>query len=201
LNDYLDDVREIERRVQLVAKAASNLPEAPSGIPQSYDEHIKLQFDLMALAFKTDVTRVASFMYGRDNTNTTHPASGVTLSHHGASHHSNKPEGYESFSKINIYFMQLYAHLLEKLRSTPDGDGNLLDHSMILLGSTMSNPNEHSHDPVPMLVAGGMSGALKGGRHLQFPERTPHANLLLSLINKAGIQMESFGNSTGMLEI
>jgi hypothetical protein len=194
-------VREIERRVQLVAKAASDLPEAPIGIPQSYDEHIKLQFDLIALAFKTDVTRVATFMYGRDNTNTTHPGSGVTLSHHGASHHGNKPEGYEAFTKINTYFTGLFAHLLEKLKSTPDGDGNLLDHSMIVLGSTMSNPNEHSHAPVPMLVAGGMSGRLKGNRHLVFPDRTPHSNLLLSLINKADIPMESFGNSTGALEI
>lgn len=125
----------------------------------------------------------------------------MTLSHHGASHHGNKPEGYEAFSKINIYFMKLYAHLLENLRSTPDGDGNLLDHSVIVLGSSMSNPNEHSHGPVPMLVAGGMSGLLKGGRHLQFPDRTPHANLLLSLIRKVGVPMESFGNRTGMLEI
>jgi hypothetical protein len=201
LDDYLDDVREIERRVQLVAKAATDLPEAPIGIPQSYDEHIKLQFDLLALALKTDVTRVGTFMYGRDNTNTTHPASGVTLSHHGASHHGNKPEGYEAFTKINIYFVKMFGYFLEKLKATPDGDGNLLDHSLIVLGSSMSNPNEHSHAPVPMLVAGGMSGRLKGGRHLQFPDRTPHANLLLSLINKAGIPMESFGTSTGALEI
>jgi hypothetical protein len=201
LNDYLDDVREIERRVQLVGKATADLPDAPLGMPQSYDEHIKLQFDLIALAFRTDVTRVASFMYGRDNTNTTHPASGVTLSHHGASHHGNKPEGYENFAKINTYFVQMFAYLLEKLRSVPDGDGNLLDHSMIVLGSSMSNPNEHSHDPVPMLVAGGMSGRLQTGRHLLFPDRTPHANLLLSLIHKAGIPMESFGNSTEPLAI
>lgn len=201
LDDYLDDVREIERRVQLVDKASADVPEAPIGIPQSYDEHAKLQFDLMALAFKTDVTRVATFMYGRDNTNTTHPLSGVTLSHHGASHHGNKPEGFESFTRINIYFVKLFARLIENLKNTPDGDGNLLDHSMIVLGSTMSNPNEHSHAPTPMLVAGGMSGRLKGGRHLQFPDRTPHANLLLSLIRKAGIPMEYFGTSTGELSL
>jgi hypothetical protein len=201
LNDYLDDVREIERRVQLVSKAASDLPDAPIGVPQTYDEHIKLQFDLIALAFRTDVTRVSTFMYGRDNTNTTHPASGVTLSHHGASHHGTKPEGYENFTKINIYFMQMFARLIESLRATPDGDGNLLDHSLLLLGSSMSNPNEHSHRPVPMVVVGGMAGLLKGGRHLQFPDRTPHANLYLSLINKAGIPMESFGNSTEPLNI
>jgi hypothetical protein len=203
LNDYLDDVREIERRIQIAEKAAAGLPasDAPSGIPQSFDEHIKLQFDLQVLAFKTDITRVASFMYGRDNTNTTHPASGVTVSHHGASHHSNRPEGIETFTKLNAYFMVVFAHLLNKLQSTPDGDGNLLDHSMILLGSSMANANEHDHAPVPMLVAGGASGRLKGGRHLKFAANTPHSNLMLSLINKAGIPKDTFGDSTGMLEI
>jgi hypothetical protein len=201
LDDYLDDVREIERRVQLAGKAAANLPEAPAGVPQSFDEHIKLQFDLMALALKTEITRVATFMYGRDNTNTTHPASGVTASHHGASHHGNKPEGYEAFAKINVYFLQLYAHLLDRLRSTPEGDGTLLDHSMIVLGSSMANPNEHDHAPVPMLVAGGAGGRIKSGRHIRFADRTSQSNLWLSLVNKAGIEMESFGDSTGALEI
>ena len=181
LNDYLDDVREIERRVQLAGKAATDLPDAPIGIPQSFDEHIKLQFDLMALALKTDITRVATFMYGRDNTNTTHPVSGVTLSHHGASHHGNKAEGLEAFAKINTYFVQLYAYLLDKLRSTPDGDGTLLDHSVVVLGSSMANANEHDHAPVPMVVAGGASGRIKGGRHIRVAERTPQSNLWLAL--------------------
>lgn len=203
LNDYLEEVREIERRIQMVRKAAANLPasEAPIGVPQTYDEHIKLQFDLMALAFKTEITRVATFMYGRDNTNTTHPASGITVSHHGASHHSNKPEAIDTFARINAYFVQLYSYLLEKLRSTPDGDGNLLDHSVILVGSSMANANEHDHAPVPMLVAGGMSGQLQGGRHIRCTPNTPHSNLLLSLINKAGVPMESFGDSTEPLQI
>jgi hypothetical protein len=201
LNDYLDDVREIERRVQLAGKAASDLPDAPIGVPQSFDEHIKLQFDLIALALKTEMTRVATFMYGRDNTNTTHPASGVTVSHHGASHHGNKPEGYEAFAKINTYFIQLYAHLLDKLRSTPDGDGTLLDHSIVVLGSSMSNPNEHDHAPVPMLIAGSASGRIQGGRHLRFPDRTPQSNLWLALIDRFGIPMESIGDSTAPLEI
>jgi hypothetical protein len=203
LNDYLDDVREIERRIQIAEKAAAGLPvsNAPVGIPQSFDEHIRLQFDLQVLAYKTEITRVGTFMYGRDNTNTTHPASGVTVSHHGASHHSNRPEGIETFTKLNTYFTMVFAYLLEKMKATPDGDGNLLDHSMVLLGSSMANANEHDHAPVPMLVAGGASGQLNGGRHLQFPANTPHSNLMLSLLNKVGIPLESFGDSTGTLEI
>jgi hypothetical protein len=201
LSDYLDDVREIERRVELAGKASADVPEAPIGVPQSFDEHIKLQFDLMALAFKTEMTRVSTFMYGRDNTNTTHPASGATVSHHGASHHGNKPEGYETFARINTYFTLVYGYLLDKLRSTPDGDGTLLDHSMIVLGSSMANANEHDHAPVPMLVAGGALGRIKGGRHLKFPDHTPHSNLWLSLIKKSGVEMESFGESTEPLEI
>jgi len=200
LDDYLDEVREIERRVQLVGKVTANLPEAPIGVPQSFDEHIKLQFDLQVLAYKTDITRVSTFMYGRDNSNTTHPASGVTVSHHGASHHSNKPEAIDTFARINGYFVNMYAYFLDKLRNTPDGDGNLLDHSMILLGSSMANANEHDHAPVPMMVVGGALG-LKGRRHIRVADNTPHSNLLLSLIRKAGIPMDSFGDSTGTIDI
>jgi hypothetical protein len=125
----------------------------------------------------------------------------VTLSHHGASHHGNKPEGLETFTKINTYFVQLYAYLLDKLRSTPDGDGTLLDHSVVVLGSSMANPNEHDHAPVPMVIAGGASGRIKGGRHIAVPERTPQSNLWLSLIDRFGITMESFGDSIGQVEI
>jgi uncharacterized protein DUF1552 len=156
---------------------------------------------LIALALKTDMTRVATFMYGRDNTNTTHPVSGVTLSHHGASHHGNKAEGLEAFAKINTYFMQLYAYLLDKLRSTPDGDGTLLDHSVVVLGSSMANANEHDHAPVPILVAGGASGRIRGGRHVRVADRTPQSNLWLTLIDRFGTKMESFGDSTGQIEI
>jgi hypothetical protein len=203
LNDYLDEVREIERRVQLVSKVGAELPlaDVPVGVPQTYDDHIKLQFDLQVLALKTEITRVATFMYGRDNTNTTHPASGVTLSHHGASHHSNRPEAIDTFARINAYFVNMYAYLLEKMRSTPDGDGTLLDNSMVLLGSSMANANEHDHAPVPMLVAGGGAGSLNPGRHIRCADNSPHSNLLLSLINRAGIPMETFGDSTGMIEV
>jgi hypothetical protein len=203
LDDYLTDVREIERRLQIAVKVSEAAPssEVPVGVPQSFDEHCKLMYDLQALAFKADITRVSTFMYARDNSNHTYPDSGVSVSFHGASHHGNKPAAIDTFTKINKYHMQLFAYFLDKLRSTPDGDGNLLDHSMILLGSSMSNANEHDHDPLPMLVAGGAAGKLKGDRHLRFADRTPHSNLLLSLLDKAGVQRESFGDSAGKLEI
>jgi hypothetical protein len=203
LDDYLTDVREIERRLQIAVKVSAAAPssEVPVGVPQSFDEHCKLMFDLQALAYKADITRVSTFMYARDNSNHTYPDSGVNVSFHGASHHGNKPAAIETFTKINKYHMQLFAYFLDRLKSTPDGDGNLLDHSMILLGSSMSNANEHDHDPLPMLVAGGAAGKLKGGRHLRFPDRTPHSNLLVSLLDKAGVERESFGDSVGKLEI
>jgi hypothetical protein len=203
MDDYLDDIREIERRLQMVDKGAANViePEVPPGVPQSFDEHAKLMYDLQALAFKADITRVSTFMYARDNSNRLFPESGVTAPFHSASHHSDRPAGIETFAKINRYHIDLLAHFLDRLRSTPDGDGTLLDHSLILLGSTMSNGNEHDHAPLPMVVAGGASGRLKGGRHLRFPERTPLSNLLLSVLDKAAIPRESFGDSTEQLTI
>jgi|SRR5579871_6013261 len=203
LDDYLDDVREIERRVQIAVKVSAEAPtvDVPVGVPQSFDEHCKLQFDLQALAYKADITRVSTFMYARDNSNHTYPASGVNVSFHGASHHGNKPAAIETFATINKYHMQLFAYFLDKLRSTPDGDGTLLDHSTVLLGSSMSNANEHDHAPLPILVAGGGSGQIKGGRHLKFADSPPISNLLLSLLHKAGVEQSSLGDSTGKLEI
>ncbi len=203
LDDYLEDVREIERRLQIAAKVSEEAPntEIPVGVPQSFDQHCKLMFDLQAIAYTADITRVSTFMYARDNSNHTYPDSGVNVSFHGASHHGNKPAAIETFAKINKYHMQLFAYFLDKLRKTPDGDGNLLDHSTILLGSSMSNANEHDHGPLPMLVAGGGSGSLKGGRHLMFPGNPSQANLLLALLDKVGIQQESYGDSTAKLNI
>jgi hypothetical protein len=203
LDDYLEDIREIERRVQIATKVSAEavVPEVPVGVPQSFDQHCKLMFDLQALAYRADITRVSTFMYARDNSNHTYPDSGVTASFHGASHHGDKPAAKESFAKINRYHMQLFAYFLDRLRSTPDGDGNLLDHSTILLGSSMSNANEHDHAPLPLLLAGGGAGQIKGGRHLRFAENTPLSNLLLSLLDKAGVARESHGDSTGKLEI
>jgi hypothetical protein len=203
LSDYLDDIREVERRLQMAETVTVDTAnaESPIGIPQSFDEHMKLMYDLQVLAFKAEITRVSTLMYARDNGNRTYPASGVVAPFHGASHHSDRPEGIAAYARINAYHVSLLGYFLEKLRSTPDGDGTLLDHSLVVLGSTMSDGNIHDHAPLPILVAGGASGKLKGGRHLRFPERTPLSNLMLSLLHKVGIERESFGDSTGVLEI
>jgi Protein of unknown function (DUF1552) len=204
ISDYLDNVREIERRIQMAEKRASlnvQVPETPIGVPDSFDEHAKLMYELQVLAFQAEITRVSTFMIARDLSQRTFPQIGVPEPHHSVSHHGNNPVMIGKLEKINIYHMSLFAYFLERLRATPDGDGNLLDHSMILYGSSMSNPNEHNHFPLPLLVAGGASGKLQGGRHLKFPERTPMSNLLLGLLEKAGIEKGSLGDSTGMLTI
>jgi hypothetical protein len=204
ISDYLDNIREIERRIQMAEKRASlnvNVPESPIGVPDSFDEHAKLMYELQVLAFQAEITRVSTFMVARDLSQRTFPQIGVPEPHHSVSHHGNNPVMIAKLEKINIYHATLFAYFLERLRATPDGDGNLLDHSMILYGSSMSNPNEHNHFPLPLLVAGGASGKLQGDRHLKFPERTPMSNLLLGLLEKAGIEKGSLGDSTGMLTI
>jgi hypothetical protein len=204
ISDYLDNVREIERRIQMAEKRASlnvQVPETPIGVPDSFDEHAKLMYELQVLAFQAEITRVSTFMVARDLSQRTFPQIGVPEPHHSVSHHGNNPAMIAKLEKINIYHATLFAYFLERLRATPDGDGNLLDHSMILYGSSMSNPNEHNHFPLPLLVAGGASGKLEGGRHLKFPERTPMSNLLVSLLEKVGIEKGSLGDSTGMLTI
>jgi hypothetical protein len=201
--EYLDTVREIERRIQLAEKQSSNsnlsVPDSPSGIPDDHEAHSKLMFDLMTLAFQTEITRISTFMMAREVSYRTFPMLGISEGFHPASHHQNNAARLENLTKINTYHVSLVAHFLEKLKSTPDGDGNLLDHSLILYGSGMSNSNVHNHSPLPVLVAGGAAGKMKGGRHLKYPENTPMANLLLTILNKAGIQQESVGDSTGLL--
>ena len=201
--EYLDTVREIERRIQLAEKQNSNsslaVPASPSGIPDDHEAHSKLMFDLMALAFQADITRISTFMMAREVSYRTFPMLGISEGFHPASHHQNNLERLENLTKINTYHVGLVAHLLERLKATPDGDGNLLDHSLILYGSGMSNSNVHNHSPLPVFVAGGAAGRMKGGRHLKYPDDTPMANLLLSILNKAGIPQESVGDSTGLL--
>jgi hypothetical protein len=201
--EYLDTIREIERRIQLAEKQNSNssltVPTSPAGIPENHEEHSKLMFDLMALAYQADITRIATFMMAREVSYRTFPMLGFSESFHPASHHQNDPARLENLTKINTFHVSLLAHFLERLKSTPDGDGNLLDHSLILYGSGMSNSNVHNHSPLPILVAGGAAGRLKGGRHLKYPENTPMANLLLSILDKAGVEQESVGDSTGHL--
>jgi hypothetical protein len=204
VTEYLDDIREMERRIQKAeqqSEAQADVPEAPVGIPEAFEDHIKLMFDLQALAYRADITRISTMMYARDTSGATFPASGVRDGFHGASHHSNVRANMDKFALINRYHVQMLSYFLEKLHATPDGDGTLLDHSVVVYGSSMSNGNQHDHDPLPIVVAGGASGQLKGGRHLKFAPHTPMSNLLLSLLDKLGVHQDSFGDSSGKLEV
>jgi hypothetical protein len=204
LGEYLDDVREIERRIQKAENqipADLKLPEAPVGVPESFDEHFKIMYDLQVLAFRAEITRVATLMYARDTSGAVYPQSGIRDGFHVASHHSNNRANMDKFALINKYHVEMLAYFLDKLKSTPDGDGNLLDHSMVLYGSSMSNGNQHDHDPLPVVLAGGASGQLNGGRHMTYAPHTPMSNLLLSMLDKLGIQADQHGDSTGKLEI
>jgi hypothetical protein len=199
--EYLDSIREIERRIQLAEKqTASNLavPVPPIGIPEDHEEHSKLMMDLIALAFEAEITRISSFMMAREVSYRTFPKIGVPDPFHATSHHQDIPEKIEKLTKINTYHVGLVAYLLEKLKSRQDGDGTLLDHSLILFGSCMSNPNLHNHSPLPVFVAGGANGKMKGGRHIKYPEDTPMANLLMTVLDKAGVH-ETTGDGTGLL--
>jgi hypothetical protein len=205
LDDYSENVREIERRLELARNASSVAPEnleVPVGIPQSFDLHIKLQFDLLALAFRADITRVGTLLFARDLTNRTYPESeSPRTSFHGGSHHGEDPVRIEGFSKINQYHVKMVAHFIDNLRRTNDGDGTLLDHSLVLYGSNMGNPNQHLHYDVPHALIGGANGQLKGDRHLAYPSKTiPTGNLLLSILDFYGIHQESIGDSKNRLE-
>jgi len=200
--EYLDTVREIERRIQLSEKQSkSNLdvPASPSGIPDEWEEHMKLMLDLMTVAFQADITRISTFMMAREVSYRTFPKIGISEAFHPASHHQNNAARLEALTRINTYHVTFLAYLLERLKNAPDGDGSLLDHSLILYGGAMSNSNVHNHSPLPVLVAGGAAGRMKGGRHLKYPENTPMANLLMTILEKAGIPQESVGDSTGLL--
>ncbi len=200
--EYLDTVREIERRIQLSEKQSkSNLdvPASPSGIPDEWEEHMKLMLDLMTVAFQADITRISTFMMAREVSYRTFPKIGISEAFHPASHHQNNAARLEALTRINTYHVTFLAYLLERLKNAPDGDGSLLDHSLILYGGAMSNSNVHNHSPLPVLVAGGAAGRMKGGRHLKYPENTPMANLLMTILEKAGIPQENIGDSTGFL--
>jgi Protein of unknown function (DUF1552) len=203
ISDYLDTVREIERRIQLSEKQNANstlaVPASPTGIPDDHQEHTKLMFDLMTLSFQANITRISTFMMAREVSYRTFPMLGISEGFHPASHHQNNPERLENLTKINTYHVSLMAYFLGKLKATPDGDGNLLDHSLILYGSGMSNSNVHNHAPLPVLVAGGAAGRMKGGRHLKYPDGTPMANLLLTILDKAGVPQDRVGDSSGTL--
>jgi hypothetical protein len=205
LDDYAENVREIERRLQIAMKASTVAPadmSVPVGVPQTFDEHIKLQFDLLALAFQADITRVGTLLFARDLTGRTYPESdSPTSGFHGVSHHGENPKIIDQLSKINQYHVKMLAHLVANLAKTPDGDGTLLDHSLVLYGSNMGNSNQHVHYDVPHVLVGGLNGKLKGGRHLAYPSKTiPTGNLLLTVLDKFDIHQDSIGDSTGKLE-
>src|SRR6202789_3046783 len=205
LDEYTGDVREIERRLQIAMKASATAPTdmgVPVGVPQTFDEHIKLQFDLLALAFKADITRVGTLLFARDLTGRTYPESEApTIGFHGGSHHGEDPKRIAELSKINQYHVKMLTHLVANLAKTQDGDGTLLDHSLVLYGSNMGNSNQHVHYDVPHVLVGGLNGKVKGGRHLAYPTKTiPTGNLLLTLLDKYDIHQDSIGDSTGHLE-
>jgi Protein of unknown function (DUF1552) len=202
--DYLDSVRDIERRIQKAEEQSSRqlpLVQQPAGVPATFAEHITLMFDLMALAYQTDMTRVSTFMVGREQSTRTYPEIGVPEPHHPLSHHQQRPESLEKLAKVNVLHMQMFAAFLQKLKATPDGDGTLLDHVMLIYGSGLSNPDDHNHHDLPILLAGGGAGQLKGGRHLACPLDTPLANLHLTMLDKMGIPIDRLGDSTGRLEL
>jgi hypothetical protein len=204
LDSFTENVREIERRLTIAASATTTAPEdfaVPPGIPQSFDEHIKLMFDLLALAWQADLTRVGTLLFARDLTGRRYPESAAPDSgFHGVSHHGEDPALIATLSKINYYHVEMLAHFVDKLAKTEDGDGTLLDHSLLLYGSNMGNPNQHLHYDVPHVLIGGNHGSLKGGRHLAYPTKTVSTgNLLLSLLDQFDINLDSIGDSTGRL--
>jgi Protein of unknown function (DUF1552) len=204
VNEYLDTVREVERRIQKAeAEAASNhLPDLdrPVGVPAAYADHAKLLFDLQVLAFQGDVTRVVTFQLARETSTRTYPEIGVSDPHHPTTHSRGNAEMMAKVAKINAFHVELFAYFVGKLKATQDGAGSLLDHSMYLYGSGMGNPDVHDHVNVPMLVAGGGAGNLKGGRHIKYAEPTPLANLHLTLLDKAGVRLDAFGDSQGKVK-
>jgi hypothetical protein len=203
LTDYLDSVRDIERRIQKAeAQSASELPvvEQPSGsIPVVFEDYVKLMFDLQVLAYQTDKTRIITFMLTPELSSRSYPEIGIPEGHHGLSHHQNKPENLAKQAKLNTFHLKLFSYYLEKLRTTPDGDGSLLDNVMLLYGSGMSNSNLHDIHNLPTLLVGGGAGELKGGRHLKCADGTPLTNLYMTMLNKLGVREERFGDSTGVI--
>ena len=204
LDQYLDAVRDVERRIQLAeAQSDRELPllEQPAGVPQTYEEHAKLMFDMQVLAYQTDLTRVITFMMGRELSGRTYAEIGVPDSHHPTSHHRDDPTLYEKVTKINEFHTSLFAYYLDKLDSTPDGNGSLLDNLLMLYGAGMSDSNRHDNTGLPLVLLGGGSGSVKGGRHLRYREGTPISNLHLTMLDKMGLPLEKLVNSTGPLNL
>ena len=202
VSEYLDSVREVEQRVAAMEAQPLDhldLPPVPSGVPDSYDEHVRLMLDLQVLAYQADITRVGTLQLGREASTRTYGHIGVPDPHHAISHHGYVPDLMDRVEKINTYHVSLLAYYLEKLAATPDGDGSLLDQSLVLYGGCISDGNLHSHVGLPALLAGGAAGEHRGGRHLRYADDTPHANLLRSMLEKSGVEVDVLGDSTGTL--
>jgi hypothetical protein len=204
LDRFVTDVREIERRIKQSSQRVDGhvtLPARPAGIPEDLEAHIKLMYDLLALAWQTEITRISTFMLAKELSNAVYPKSSIRDSFHILSHHSNNESNKARFAVLNRYHVSLFAYFLEKLARLPDGDGTLLDHSLVLYGSGMSDGNSHNHDPLPIVLAGRAGGALLANRHIRQTEVTPMSNLLLAILDKLGCPEERFGDSTARLAI
>jgi hypothetical protein len=204
LDEYLTSLRQIERRIGDASQSARQLPpgtKRPDGIPASYQEHIRLMYDLLVLAFQTDSTRIGTFLLAHDGSNRTFPEVGVNDAHHGFSHHQHNPEKLEMLARVDEFYSTQFAYFLDRLKSIKEGDGTLLDHSMIVFGGGISDPDRHNHNDLPILLAGRGGGALTPGRHIVLPDETPLTNLYLSMLDRLGVPAEKIGDSTGKLEI
>lgn len=204
VNEYTEAIRDVELRIQRAEEQKDvELPaiDQPQGAPPVFEDHLNLMLDLQILAFRSDLTRVISFMISKEQSARAYPQIGVSEAHHPLSHHNNIPELVAKMSKINRYHTTLFSQYLKKLKETPDGDGSLLDHMMILYGAGISNSNAHAADNLPQLLVGGGSGELKGGRHLKFNEKPSNANLLVAIMDKMGVPVEKVGGSTGKLKL
>jgi len=204
LDEYLDGIRDIERRIQKAEQqnAGMALPtmQRPSGIPDSFEEHAKLMSDLLVIAFQTDMTRIVTYMLAHEGSNRAYRSIGISDGHHSVTHHQHDPEKIAKVVKINELHARTFAYLVDKLRSTPDGDGSLLDHSMILYGSSISDGNAHTHFDLPLVLVGGAAGQIQCGRHIRYAKGTPMNNLLLAMLGKAGVPIEHLGDSTGRVQ-
>jgi hypothetical protein len=204
VSEYLDSIREVERRIQNAQTDSKDNPlpdlERPMGVPASYADHARLMFDLQLLAFQGDITRVTTFQIARETSNRTYPEIGVPDPHHPLSHHGDDPNKIARMAKINTFHVSLFAEYLEKLQNTPEGNGSLLDNVLLLYGSGIGNPNVHNHTNLPIILAGGAAGGMKGNRHIRYDKPTPLANLHLTLLDKVGVKLDKFGDSNGKLD-
>jgi hypothetical protein len=204
LTQYLEDVREIERRIQRAEASARSditLPDVPTGVPATFQDHLKLLMDLQVIALQAEITRVSTLMFARELSTAVYPETSIRDPFHNLSHHSNDRGNMDRFAQLNTYHMTKFAYFVDKLKGVADGDGTLLDHALVLYGSSLSDGNQHNFSPLPIVLAGGAAGAVKGGRHLVFPKDTHMSNLLLAILDRVGVQTEKFGDSTGSVTI